>query len=176
MKTRSNNYSSWKSTNTHISLNVFKQAFKTNLLHSKGKYKTKNNLTKYQRAGLNTLCNNPDIVIKKADKGSAVVAMNTTDYLRGGYRQLGDNAFYTQIPNDPTKEVSDKITETLVKMKNKGLISDENLEFLSPTDCTIGHFYLLPKIHKKHIPGRPICSSVTHPTPNISKFVDAHIK
>ena len=37
-------------------------------------------------------------------------------------------------------------------------------------------FYLLPKIHKKDIPGRPICSSINHPTSNISKFVDEHIK
>ena len=36
--------------------------------------------------------------------------------------------------------------------------------------------YLLPKIHKKEILGRPICSSVNHPTTNISKFVDKHIK
>ena len=35
---------------------------------------------------------------------------------------------------------------------------------------------MLPKIHKKNVPGRPICSSVGHPTCNISKFVDAHIK
>ena len=28
----------------------------------------------------------------------------------------------------------------------------------------------------KNIPGRPICSSVTHPTARISKFIDAHIK
>ena len=35
---------------------------------------------------------------------------------------------------------------------------------------------LLPKIHKKNIPGRPICSSISHPTSNISKFVDEHIK
>ena len=34
---------------------------------------------------------NPEIVIKKADKGSAVVIMNTTDYLREGYRQLRDH-------------------------------------------------------------------------------------
>ena len=125
---------------------------------------------------LKSLCDNPEIVNKKADKGSAVVVMNTKDYLREGYSQLGDRAFYTQIPEDPTHDVSEKITKTLIGMKNKGLISEENLDFLSPMNCTIGHFYLLPKIHKKNIPGRPICSSVTHPTANISKFVDAHIK
>ena len=36
--------------------------------------------------------------------------------------------------------------------------------------------YLLPKIHKKGIRGRPVCSSVNHPTANVSKFVDEHIK
>ena len=37
-------------------------------------------------------------------------------------------------------------------------------------------FYLLPKIHKKNTPDRPICSYIGHPTCNISKFVDAHIE
>ena len=32
------------------------------------------------------------------------------------------------------------------------------------------------KIHKKGIPGRPICSSVNRPIANILKFVDEHIK
>ena len=37
-------------------------------------------------------------------------------------------------------------------------------------------FYLLPKIHKKGVPGRPIYSSVNHLASIISKFVDEHIK
>jgi hypothetical protein len=43
---------------------------------------------------LNELTTKPDIIIKKADKGSAVVVMNTTDYLREGLRQLQDRKFY----------------------------------------------------------------------------------
>ena len=95
-------------TDTRISLNVFRQAFKTCLLNSKIKKKTQDNLTKEQRKGLTELCNNKNIVIKKADKGSAVVVMNTTDYLREGYRQLSDPTFYTPLKNDPTKRVSEK--------------------------------------------------------------------
>ena len=60
-------------------------------------------------------------------------------------------------------------------MKEHGLITDKNYEYLNPKNCKYGQFYLLPKIHKKGIPGRPICSSVNHPTANISKFVDEHI-
>ena len=77
-------------------------------------------------------------MIKKADKGSAVVVMNTIDYLREGYRQLSDANFYTPLNNDPTHMVSDKITQTLISMKNKGLISEDNLDHLSPVNCTIG--------------------------------------
>ena len=105
-----------------------------------------------------------------------MVVMNTTDYLREGCKQLSDRTFYTQVQNDPTTEVSQKITETLITMKSKDLISEDNLEYLKLNNTTIGHFYLLPKIHKKNIPGRHICSSVTHPTAGISKFVDAHMK
>ena len=56
-----------------------------NLLNSKVKKCHQHNLTKEQWKGLMELRKNPEIVIKKADKGSAVVIMNTTDYLREGY-------------------------------------------------------------------------------------------
>ena len=102
--------------------------------------------------------------------------MNTTDNLREGYQQLMDIKFYTKINHDPITEVSQKITQKLIQMKIKGQITKKNLEFLKPHNCKHGHFYLLPKIHKQGIPGRPICSSVNHPTANISKFVDEHIK
>ena len=168
--------SNWKPANTHVSLNAFKHAFKKQLLHSKNHKRPKDNLTKDERTGLKSLQDNKNIVIQKADKGSAVVVMNTTDYLREGYRQLSYPKFYTKIENDPTKQVSEKITEVLTKMKQRNFISDKNFEFLNPTGTREGKFYLLPKIHKKGIPGRPICSSINHPTANISKFVDAHIK
>ena len=68
---------------------------------------------------------NPEIVIKKADKGSAVVIMNTTDYLREGYRQLSDPNFYTKIREDPTEKISDRICKVLTQMKNLKLITKE---------------------------------------------------
>ena len=52
------------------------------------------------------LKNNENIVIKKADKGSAVVVMNTTDYLREGYRQLSDQKFYQLKETDETEKHS----------------------------------------------------------------------
>ena len=141
--------------NTHISLKSFKLAFQNNLLYSKPTKNRQNNLTNEQRSGLLELTKNPDIIIKKADKGSAVVVMNTKDYLREGYRQIVDQNFYTRIDKDPTEEVSERITQKLIQMRSKGLISEKNFDYLKPTNCKHGQFYLLPKIHKKGILGRP---------------------
>ena len=67
------------------------------------------NLSKQEWIGLKELSSNPEIVIKKADKGSAIVVMQTTDYLREGYRQLSDRNFYTKLTEDPTLSISNKI-------------------------------------------------------------------
>ena len=153
------NKSTWKPNPPNRTLDTYKRAFKMNLLNTKVKQCHQHNLTKEQWKGLMELRKNPEIVIKKADKGSAVVIMNTTDYLREGYRQI-----------------SEKICKVLTEMKKFKLITEKNLEYLNIKDPKAGRFYLLPKIHKKQVPGRPICSSIGHPTCNISKFVDAHIK
>ena len=96
--------------------------------------------------------------------------MQTTDYLMEGYRQLSDKEFYTKLKEDPTINISKN------EMENLKLITEKNFDCLNMNQPKAGRFYLLPKIYKKNIPGRPICSSIGHPTCNISKFVDAHIK
>ena len=119
-----------------------------NLLNSKVKQSHQHNLTKEQWKGVMELRKNPEIVIKKADKGSAVVIMNTIDYLREGYRQLSNQNFYTKIREDPTEKISDKICKVLTEIKNLKLITEKNFEFLNIKNPKAGRFYLLPKIHK----------------------------
>ena len=126
--------------------------------------------------GLKALTDNAESVIKKADKGSAVVLMNTSDYLREGYRQLGDIKYYTKLTDDPTEQIAKKVRDTLAQMRQKGLISDKSFDHLAPVYCTEARFDILCKIYKTRVPGRPICSSVNHPTSRISKLVDEHIK
>ena len=102
--------------------------------------------------------------------------MNTTDYLREGYRQLQDTNFYQKIQDDITNTISDKVSEELIQMRSPNLITEKNFEFLNIKNPTEPRFYLLPKIHRKDIPDRPICSSVKYPTAHISKFINKHIK
>ena len=120
--------SNWKPTNPRQSLEVFKRAFKTCLLKSKPKNVRKvrkPNLTYHQTKGLRLLSENPDTVIKKADKGSAIIIINSTDYLREGYRQLGDPNFYTKLDHDPTPKIKESIDKTLNQMRSKGPLDDK---------------------------------------------------
>ena len=101
-----NNKSSWRPNPPNKTLDAFKRAFKMNLLKDTVHKRPIPNLSKDQWKGLLNLRNNPHIVIKKADKGSAIVIMNTIDYLREGYRQLNDSNFYTKLKKDPTQKIS----------------------------------------------------------------------
>jgi hypothetical protein len=56
----------------------------------------KQNLTTQERESLQRLRSNPLITIKKADKGNAIVLMDTTDYIKEAERQLSDQNFYIE--------------------------------------------------------------------------------
>ena len=140
---------------------------------------TYDNLTSGERTALINLKENNAIVIKPADKGSAVVVMDKTKYIEEAERQLNhvnDDRFYKKIDSDPTPQFSKEITESLTDMHEKGFIDEKTLEYLVPEDSKPGRFYLLPKIHKANNPGRPIVSANGHPTEKISEFVDYHLR
>ena len=94
------------------------------MLESQIKHNKHNNLSKEQWKGLIELRDNPEIVINKADKGSAIVIMKTTDYLKEGYRQIGDKNFYTKLKNE--------------KMKTLKLITEKNFEYLNISNPKAG--------------------------------------
>ena len=64
--------------------------------------KTKDNLTKRERAALERLQTRNDIIIKRADKGGATVIMNKTDYHNEAMRQLNNTDNYIREPQDNT--------------------------------------------------------------------------
>ena len=122
---------------------------------------TFDNLTPVERTALQSLRSNEDIIIKPADKGSAVVVMDKSAYIREAVRQLSDDRFYSKSDKDPTKQFSDEITNELNNMYDYGYIDEKALKYLIPDSPKPGRFYLLPKIHKANNPGRPIDSLLT---------------
>ena len=149
---------------------------KLDLLTSEPKTNKKHNLTKNQYQGLKDRSYNPHVVIKKTDRGSAIVVMNTNDYSREALFQLIKRDNFIPIESDPTEQFCSDIRKVLTSMLESDIIDDDTFEFLSVSQARAGIFYLLPKIHKPDIPGRPIYSSNKHPTENIGRFVDYQIQ
>ena len=134
----------------------------------------RNNMSPNETRALKELCDNKDIVIKPADKGSAVVIMQREDYLKEGYRQLSDISYYRKLDHDPTAEFHQKIRNFLEDMYQNGEIDPTVQQYLLEDTQRTSQLYLLPKIHKNTLPppGRPIISANGCPTERISQFVD----
>ena len=100
-----------------------------------------NNLTREERSALERLRNDTSIVIKEADKGSAVVVWDRDDYIKEANSQLTDAEVYEETSLD-SKFLTDIIFKTLNKMKSKEEITDSNIKFLLPDDNRLARFYL----------------------------------
>ena len=79
--------------------------------------KTFPNLRNEEKKALKELRNNKDVTIKPADKGGAVVVLNTTDYVSKCTRQLSDTSYYDRLDSDPTNKFNKIISDTLTKGK-----------------------------------------------------------
>ena len=134
------------------------------------------NITLDEKNAIKALQNDQTIVIKKADKGSAIVIMNKNDYITEAERQLNDTDFYQKTPTDLTTKHVAEIRDYLLEMQKDGEIDEKTFEILDPTGARTPSFYFLPKIHKKEIKGRPIISGNGSPTEKISALVDEHLK
>ena len=136
-----------------------------------------NNLTKEERDALYGLRDDSSIIIKGADKGSDVVVWDREDYLKDAYKQLEDREVYEEVPNDPSILVN-TIIKALEKIRLRGDLSSDTLNYFVVEDPKFARFYLLPKIHKRlyNVPGRPVISNCVFYTENISSFLDYHLQ
>lgn len=141
------------------------------------------NLTKEERKALKELKQNDSIIIKPADKGSAIVIMDKKDYIQEGMRQLSDTEYYKQLQVPIYTQTKTQINSILKLMQQKRFLTSNQVSYLqSPPTPRPRFFYLLPKIHKKsetwpvpHLipPGRPIvldCSRESYGTAQLMEY------
>ena len=86
---------------------------------------TFDNLTPVERIALRNLRSNDNIIIKPADKCSAVVVTDKSAYIREAEGQLSDDRLYSKSDKDPTKQFSDEITKKLTNMYDYGYIDEK---------------------------------------------------
>ena len=123
------------------------------------------------------LKNDQSIVIKEADKGSAVFIWDKKDYLREAEKQLSCKETYEEVSRDPSFLIK-TIHDTLEKIQKRGDISSNILDYFNVENPKFGRYYLLLKIQKRmyNIPGRPLISNCGFYTENISAFLDHQLK
>ena len=107
--------------------------------------------------------NDKNIVIKGADKCSAIVVWDKHDYMKEAGKQLGDSDVYEEVPDDPETLVS-TIQRMTEKIRKRGDLKKETIKYLEIKDPKFARFYLLPKIHKRlnNVSGRPLISNYFH--------------
>ena len=93
-------------------------------------YEELNDLTYYELLDLDpTEERRSDIVIKPADKGSAVVVMDRHRNVSEAERQLNDSTYYELLDHDPTDEFAKKVSETVEEMFDDGYIIEKNMRY-----------------------------------------------
>jgi peptide-methionine (R)-S-oxide reductase len=136
------------------------------------------NLTPPETQALTELKANKDIVIKPADKGSAVVIQNKIDYIAEGLKQLKDPKFYVEVDQDLTPNHNLQVKEFIQTLVHDQEISQECANYLFIEKPRTPQLYLLPKIHKNKVPppGRPIVSGNSSPTERLSQLADLFLQ
>ena len=134
-----------------------------------------NNLTSKDRKALDDLKNYKTIIIKGADKGSAVVVWDREDYIKEAEKQFG---IRDEEVLDDAEPLISTIHTTLEKIRKRGDLKKENIQYFEVKDPKFARFYPLPKIHKRlhDVPGRPVISNCGYYTENISAFLDFHLQ
>ena len=121
---------------------------------------------------------NSKINIKKADKGTTTVILDTAQKIHEGLQQLSNDKFDKLLPSTIVQDAARKVKEMVNKLHSSG-----HIDLMTHKWLTIGlkqprvpEVYTLTKIHKKTPVGRPIVSGSSGPTERISSFVDSPLQ
>ncbi|KAF4070120.1 hypothetical protein AMELA_G00298160 [Ameiurus melas] len=142
------------------------------------------NISEEEKRAINSLKQNSNIVIKPADKGSAVVIMDRPQYVQEALRQLNNPEYYKQLAEPIYPKSIPIIRDKITTLLSRGYINQKQAKYLvGESTARPRQFYLLPKIHKPRItwptpltpPGRPIVSDCGSESYRIAEFLDHHL-
>jgi hypothetical protein len=125
-------------------------------------------MSRQVRKAILSIKRNKEIVIKPSDKNLGVCIMDLNFYMKECYRQLNDKNSYIRYENPPDyKGIFATLKRILFKysfLYNKDSSLTSLAKFLLQPLLTnvfkIGKFYILPKVHKPEVVGRPIVNCI----------------
>lgn len=87
-------------------------------------------------------------MIKEADKGGAVVIMDSGFYKDHIMKMLSNVDYYQEIPTNDDKKTMQKIKNLLKRHKTTSCLTEKEEDYLTDYEYKESNFYGLPKIHK----------------------------
>lgn len=119
---------------------------------------------------LNSLAKDDSIVITQTDKGSGIVIMDRSDYLRKMHDLIQDATTYEKTEYGTIQKVSEKFNKDARKILNRSKKGKQFISLLeeSPNPPRMRG---LPKLHKENIPMRPITSGIGSAPHKLSKML-----
>ena len=175
--------STWNPPKGSPALKLFLSKVKEDIFSVLSELPKKFNLNREEYLTMHSLQNDRSVIIKPADKGSAVVVLDRQDYLKEPERQLSDSSVYKKIKvtEKALVDLVDKSNKIFVDLERRNIIlkKEKNyFKFNFKKTTNLGKFYLLPKIHKilYKVPGRPVISNCGMPTEEILEFLDHNLQ
>ena len=123
---------------------------------------------------LKELSSDKSVVVTRPDKGSGVVILNRSDYVKKMELILNDSSKFTKTDTDMFKialKYEDKTNRFIDKIYKLNIIDQDTKTKLRISGSTPGVMYGLPKVHKKDAPLRPILSSIGTHNYKLSKYL-----
>ena len=126
------------------------------------------------KAAAKSLRENPNIVIRRADKSSSFVILNKKDYISKIQDILKDGSKFKKISKNPCDNIKNRVNN-LIDQANLTTGSRIPIKKIIG-DYSPGYIYGNVKTHKEGAALRPIISQVTTPTYHTAKEIDTLIK
>ena len=128
-------------------------------------------MTSDERRGLRELEENPTVCVLATDKNLGPALVSTDWVEKETLKHLNETKSYAKVTKNNWRFRRQKVIETREKLVNSysSFLPPNSLKFLcslddSPRSIDPAKFYIIPKIHKSPIAGRPIAASHSYIT------------
>lgn len=113
-----------------------------------------------------------NLIVTKADKGNATVIMDKQDYIDKTVEFLTSNNIQV-LDKDPTQTYQKNIKDSLKGIKL--VLKDKDKKLLVNMNPSPPILKAFPKVHKEHVPIRPIINFRTAPAYKLAKFLQVYL-
>ena len=143
----------------------------------------RNNLSSDERSGLREIKEDPTVRVLATDKNLGPALISTEWVEQETLNHLNDTKSYVKVTKDDWTFRRQKVIETREKLVKSysSFLPPNSHKFLrslddNPRSLDPAKFYIIPKIHKSPIAGRPIAASHSYITRPISILIDELVK